>query len=305
MRTAGSCSVGSFSEPPRAVAIYPKEKAMPKMLSEAAVERFNDDGYLCPVAVFSPEEMAPYRTRLAEFEAREGGKLAGGVRNKPHLFLRWLYDMCCHPKLLDAVEDLIGPDILLFHAQWFIKEPDTKDFVSFHQDSAYWALSEAQGLSAWVAFEHSGPENGCMQVIPGTHKVALEHEDKIAKDNMLWRGQTVKQEIDPANAVNFVLDPGQMSIHHARIIHGSGPNSSNGRRIGYSIRYIPAHIARVGARESALLVRGEDRWGNFDHEPAPRMDYDPDGVRFHAEMNRRYMENYMAAQPEILLTGTR
>lgn len=278
---------------------------MPKSLSEANVKQFNDEGYLCPITVFGADEMAPYRTRLAEFETREGGKLAGGVRNKPHLFLRWLYDLCCHPKLLDAVEDLIGPDILLFHAQWFIKEPNTKDFVSFHQDSAYWALSEAQGLSAWVAFEHSGPEKGCMQVIPGTHKIALEHEDKIAKDNMLWRGQTVKHEIDPANAVNFVLDPGQMSIHHARIIHGSGPNSSNERRIGYSIRYIPAHIARVGERESALLVRGKDRWGNFDHEPAPRMDYDPDGVRFHAEMNRRYMDNYMAAQPEILLTGTR
>jgi len=277
---------------------------MPKMLSEANVKQFNDAGYISPITIFTPDEMVSYRTRLGEFETREGGKLAGGVRNKPHLFLRWLYDMVRHPKLLDAVEDLIGPDILLFHAQWFIKEPNTKDFVSFHQDSAYWALNEAQGLSAWVAFEYSGPENGCMQVIPGTHTVALEHEDKLAKDNMLWRGQTVKHEIDPAKAVDFVLQPGQMSMHHARIIHGSGPNGSGSRRIGYSIRYIPSHISRLGARESAMLVRGKDR-GNFDLEPAPRMDYDPDGVRFHAEMNRRYMDNYMAAQPEILLTGTR
>lgn len=278
---------------------------MPKLLSEANVKQFNDEGYLCPITVFGAEEMAQHRSRLAEFETREGGKLAGGVRNKPHLFLRWLYDLVCNPKLLDAVEDLIGPNILLYHAQWFIKEPQTPDFVSFHQDSAYWALSEAQGFSAWVAFEHSGPENGCMQVIPGTHKEALEHEERIAADNMLWRGQTVKNRIETEKAVDFVLDPGQMSIHHARIIHGSGPNKSSKRRIGYSIRYIPAHIKRVSTRDSALLVRGEDRWNNFDHEPAPRMDYDPDGVRYHAEMNRRYMANYMAATPENVRTGTR
>lgn len=278
---------------------------MPKKLSAADVKKFHDQGYVCPVPVFDAAEVADLRRKLAEFEAREGGTLKGGVRNKPHLFLRWLYDLVTDATLLDAVEDLIGPDILLYHAQWFIKEPRTPDFVSFHQDSAYWSLNEAQGLSAWVAFEPSGPENGCMQVIPGTHKEAMEHEDRRAADNMLWRGQTVKQRIDKSKAVDFVLKPGEMSIHHARIVHGSGPNRSDRRRIGYSIRYLPTHIARVGTRDSALLVRGKDRWGNFDPEPAPKFDYDPDGVRFHAEMNRHYMEHYMSAELEQKRTGAR
>jgi chlorinating enzyme len=277
---------------------------MPKVLSEAEVRRFNDEGYVSPVRVFDAGRMAEYRRALAEFEAREGGRLKGGVRNKPHLFLRWLYDLVTDKTVLDAVEDLIGPDILLYHAQWFIKEPNTPDFVSFHQDSAYWSLNEAQGLSAWVAFEPSGPENGCMQVIPGTHREAMEHEDRKAPDNMLWRGQTVKLKIDESKAVNFVLQPGEMSIHHARIVHGSGPNRSGRRRIGYSIRYIPARIARVTTRDSALLVRGRD-YGTFDLEPAPRFDYDPEGVKFHAEMNRRYMENYMSAELEQRRTGAR
>lgn len=277
---------------------------MPKKLSDAEIRRFDDEGYICPIRVFDAGRMAEYRRGLAEFEAREGGMLKGGMRNKPHLFLRWLYDLVTDKTMLDAVEDLLGPDLLLYHAQWFIKEPNTPDFVSFHQDSAYWSLDDSQGLSAWVAFEASGPENGCMQVIPGTHKVAMEHEDRVAKDNMLWRGQTVKQTLDESKAVDFALQPGEMSVHHARIVHGSGPNRSNRRRIGYSVRYLPARIGRVGTRDSALLVRGKNH-GTFDLEPAPRFDYDPEGVKFHAEMNRRYMENYMAAEMEQRRTGAR
>jgi non-haem Fe2+, alpha-ketoglutarate-dependent halogenase len=272
---------------------------MAKILSDEAVKQFHDRGYHFPVAVLTPSEIARYRACFAEFEAHEGGELKGAVRNKSHLFLRWLYELVCHPKILDAVEDLIGPDILLYHAQWFVKEPNTSSFVSLHQDSAYWSLDRPEGLSAWVAFEPSTRESGCMQVIPGTHHGALPHEDRRSPENLLWRGQTVAGRLDKSKAVDMVIQPGEMSVHHARIVHGSGPNRSNHRRIGYSIRYIPAHVARTGPRDSAMLVRGVDRYGHFDKEPAPVADYEPAAVRLHADINQRFMDHYTAAKPEL------
>jgi ectoine hydroxylase-related dioxygenase (phytanoyl-CoA dioxygenase family) len=273
---------------------------MPKILSQAAVTQFNDHGYFSPIAVLGPEAVERNRRALAAFEAHEGGKLKGAVRNKSHLFLRWLYDLACHPKILDAVEDLIGPNILLYHAQWFIKEPHTPNFVSLHQDSAYWSLASPQGLSAWVAFEDCDSENGCMRVIPDTHGEALAHADKQAPDNMLWRGQTVAEAVDVSKAVEMPLRAGEMSLHHARIVHGSGPNRSSRRRIGYSLRYIPTHVARTGPRDSAMLVRGVDQFHHFDLEPAPNADYEPAAVALHAEINRRFMEHYTAAKPELV-----
>ena len=271
---------------------------MPKLLSDANVRQFNDHGYVAPVPVLSADEVARYRKKFDAFEAHEGGKLAGGVRNKSHLFLTWVHEIATHPKVLDAVEDLIGPNILLYHAQWFIKEPNTTQFVSFHQDSAYWSLNQAQGLSAWVALEPATVENGCMQVIPDTHHSALAHAERISPENMLWRGQTVAEALDTSKAVPMPLKAGEMSIHHARIVHGSGANKSNTRRIGYSLRYIPTHISRTGPRDSAMLVRGVDEFGHFDLEPAPKADYDPASVQLHADINKRFMEHYTSATPE-------
>jgi non-haem Fe2+, alpha-ketoglutarate-dependent halogenase len=270
---------------------------MPKRLSADAIRRFNDHGYLSPLPVLSAEETKRYRQCLADFETHEGGQIKGQKRNKTHLFLKWLDELAYHPAILDAVEDLLGPDILLFHAQWFIKEPNTPNFVSLHQDSAYWGLDRPEGVSAWIAFEDSDAESGCMQVIPDTHTVLLEHVDKIEPTNMLWRGQTVASALDEGKIVNMALRAGEMSLHHARIVHGSGPNRSSRRRIGYSVRYIPASVGRQGPRESAGLARGTDR-GNFEIEPRPARDYDPKAVQFHEMVTSRYMKNYMSAQPE-------
>jgi hypothetical protein len=271
---------------------------MAHRLSPDQIRQFNDHGYLTPISVLAEKEVADCRAKFAEFEAREGGKLTGGVRNKSHLFLRWVYDLATHPAILDTVEDLIGPNILLYHAQWFIKEPHTPQFVSFHQDSAYWSLSQAQGLSAWIALEPATIENGCMQVIPDSHLTALAHADRRSPENLLWRGQTVAEELDTTKAVAMPLKAGEMSIHHARIVHGSGANRSDTRRIGYSLRYIPTLVSRSGPRDSAMLVRGIDEYGHFDLEPAPAGDYEPAAIALHREINERFMEHYNTARPE-------
>ena len=272
---------------------------MLRFLSPESIAKFHDHGYLYPVPVFTTDETQYFRDRFAEFETREGGTLTPAGRNKSHLFLKWLHDMATHPKVLDAVEDLLGPNILLYHAQWFEKEPRTPNFVSFHQDTAYWSLNQPQGLSAWIALEPASVEAGCMKVIPDTHKTALAHGEVRTSDNMLWRGQTVAEALDTTKAVPMPLGAGEMSIHHARIVHGSGPNTSNGRRIGYSVRYLPTHVSRTGPRDSAMLVRGVDDYGHFDLESAPKADYEPDAVALHAEINRQFMEHYTTAKPEV------
>lgn len=277
---------------------------MGKLLNESAVTRFHEEGYCSPVPVLSSAETAHYQRCFEAFEERQGGKVSGHFRNKPHLFLTWLDELVRHPKILDAVEDLIGPNILVYHAQFFIKEPHTPDFVSFHQDSAYWSLTEAQGLSAWVALVDADLENGCMAVVPGSHKQSLTHVDRCSKDNMLWRGQTVDVDMNKTPVVSMPLKAGEMSIHHARIIHGSDPNKSSRRRIGYSIRYIPTHIARQGPRDSAMLVRGVDEYGNFDPESRPKADYDPAAVSLHEAVTDKFMQNYRAAPQERKMLTT-
>jgi non-haem Fe2+, alpha-ketoglutarate-dependent halogenase len=271
---------------------------MPKALSVEVVEHFKDHGYFFPVPVLGAAEARRCREQFAAFEAHEGGAIKGQRRNKSHLFLKWLDELVHHPAILDAIEDVIGSNILLYHAQWFIKEPHTADFVSLHQDSAYWDLDRPDGVSAWYAFGDSDVENGCMLVIPDTHKLLLDHEEKVEPTNMLWRGQTVSNPLDKSKLVDFVLKAGEMSLHHARIVHGSGPNNSGRRRIGYSIRYVPTYVKRVGPRDSAMLVRGVDDYHHFDLESRPAYDYDPAAERLHRDITTRYMANYLSAQVE-------
>jgi chlorinating enzyme len=271
---------------------------MPKSISQDRIDRFRREGYLCPVPALTVAEVAHYQACFAAFEAREGGVLEGNARNKSHLFLAWLDELVHHPAVLDVVEDLIGPDILLYHAQWFVKDPHTPHFVSLHQDAAYWGLERPDALTAWISFTASTASQGCMRVIPGTHAVLYDHQNLLHEHNLLWRGQTVDAELDESKAVDLVLEPGEMSIHHARIVHGSGPNISDMRRVGYAARYVRTDVKRIGPRDSAMLVRGVDEHGHFDPEPRPASDYDLAALQVHKDVTDRYMENYLSAQVE-------
>jgi ectoine hydroxylase-related dioxygenase (phytanoyl-CoA dioxygenase family) len=257
-----------------------------KRLGKEQVEQFQRDGFLFPIDVYSRDEIGELKSRLEALAAAEGGKLSRGTNQKPHLLLPWLNTMIRNPRILDPVEDILGPNLLCWASGFFWKPANDPAFISWHQDSTYWGLSHPDIVTAWVAFTPSTPESGCMRVVPGTHHCEqVAHRDTFSPENMLSRGQEIAVEVDEKDAVDVVLQAGQMSLHHVRLFHGSEPNRAEHPRIGYAIRYIPTYVRQTaGVRDSATLVRGTDEHGNFDPEPTPHTDFDPECVAFHAEM---------------------
>jgi ectoine hydroxylase-related dioxygenase (phytanoyl-CoA dioxygenase family) len=171
--------------------------------------------------------------------------------------------------------------------------------VSWHQDSTYWGLSSPDVVTAWIAFEASTPLSGCMRVVPGTQAHdQVPHKDTFASDNLLSRGQEIQVDIDDKDAADIVLQPGEFSLHHVRIIHGSEPNNADWDRIGFTIRYVPTYVRQIGGRDSAMLVRGVDEFHNFDPEPRPKADFHPEAVAFHGAMIDRVTRILFAGAPQ-------
>jgi ectoine hydroxylase-related dioxygenase (phytanoyl-CoA dioxygenase family) len=262
---------------------------VPKLLTPAQIAQFRRDGYVHPIRIMSEAQAAGLRKKLETFEASTGGPIKGDLRHKTHLLFAWLADLVHHETILDAVEDLYGPDLFCWSSSFFIKEPRNPAFVSWHQDSTYWGLNRTDVVTAWIALSPSTKANGAMEVIPGTHLLSqVPHRDTFAKDNMLTRGQEVAVEVDPSKAVTIELQPGEISLHHVLLVHGSAPNPSDIRRVGYAARYIPTSVKQtVGERDSATLVRGIDAHGNFEHEPRATRDLDPAFVALHREIAAR------------------
>jgi hypothetical protein len=271
---------------------------MPRRLTPEQIDQFHRDGFLHPIRVISEEAAAQLRAKLEAFENSTGGPLSGDLRHKTHLLFTWLSDLVRDEAVLDPVEDLFGSNLLCWATNFFIKEAHTPDFVSWHQDSTYWGLSKPDVVSAWVAFTPSNQSNGAMEVIPGTHTLdQVPHRDTFAKHNLLTRGQEVTVDVDASKAVRIDLKPGEMSLHHVRLIHGSPPNPSNDRRIGLAIRYIPTSVRQINGEDSATLVRGIDTYRTFEQEPTPVRDMDPVMVAFHKRVTQR--------NAQILYKGTK
>ena len=258
---------------------------MPKLLTEEQVAAYHRDGCVFPIRVMSEGAANELRLRLEAFERTAGGPLKGDLRHKSHLLFAWLGDLVRQDAIVDAIEDLYGQDLFCWTTNFFIKEAHNPAFVSWHQDSTYWGLDRPDVVTAWIAFTDSNATNGAMGFIPGTHASdQIPHRDTFAKDNLLTRGQEVAVDVDAAKAVTITLKPGEMSLHHVRLVHGSPPNPSDDRRIGFAIRYIPTSVKQVAGDDSATLVRGEDRFHHFEHEPRPTRDMDPAFVKLHHDI---------------------
>lgn len=239
--------------------------------------RYARDGYLFPIRVLAPEEAEGCWRRMQSLRRERPEDAATAFSFNPHYLLPWLYDLARHPRILDAVERVLGPDLLVWSTGFFNKTPHDPSYVSWHQDSTYWGLEPPDVASAWIAFTPSRRANGCMRVAPGTHTLGqIAHVDGFAAENLLSRGQEVRVDVDESEAVDVELAPGEMSLHHVRIVHGSNPNPTDTPRIGFVVRYVAAHCRQIGGRVPAALVRGEDRYGHFDPLPRPKEEFDPE-----------------------------
>jgi len=238
---------------------------MGKLLTDTQRAFFADNGYLSPVDVMSPAEALEFRKSLEHSEVEMRHAVQYPERTKAHLYFEWADRAARHPRLLDAVEDLIGPNILVYNFALWMKEPNSPARILWHQDSAYFYLEPEVQVTAWLAVSDASEAAGCMRVIPGSHKQGLRaHQDRPGPTNLIRRGQSVAEL--PADAAGDLmpLRAGQMSLHHTNALHGSLPNTTTDRRIGFGISYIPTHVNSTRMpRPTAMLVRGVDTFKHF------------------------------------------
>jgi Phytanoyl-CoA dioxygenase (PhyH) len=248
---------------------------MAKVLTDTQVNHFRSQGWLAPLRAVDAAQAADCAARIGAYEATMGESANRSLKIKGHLAMPWLVELGRNTAILDVLEDLIGPDIMLFGASIFSKGGKDRAYVSWHQDSAYFGLDPHEEITAWVAFTQTSVGNGALQVLAGSHLGPdLVHEETYAPDNMLARGQALKID-DESRAVTIELKPGEFSLHHERTAHGSKPNRSAAPRIGFAFFYIPTHVRSTVGRRTATLVRGVDRYGHWDPDPLPQCDFDP------------------------------
>ena len=274
-------------------------------LNTSQVAQYWEDGFLFPLDVFTAEEAAGYRGELEAMErdwldADLPRPLAQYKRVNSHCVMPLAARIASHPRVLDMVEGVLGPDILCWAAEFFIKEARTKSIVSMHQDLTYWGLGATQKqVTAWIALSPATTASGCMDFVKGSHKnEILPHRDTFAENNMLSRGQEIEVDVAEEDKVRIELAPGQMSLHHGLTFHGSGPNVSEDRRIGMAIRYVSPDVTQnVADRDYAMLVRGADRNGNFVLIAPPDDLFEPRNLALYDEI--------LAEQAKTMVAGAK
>ena len=242
-----------------------------------AANTYSSQGYVYPLSAMGADETNTYRERYESYSASIAEHLqTHDARDhylwlaETHMYLPWVHELAVNPMILDVIEAILGSDLLLFDSRWFTKQPGDGTFVSWHQDANYWGLEPNLACTAWLALTTSTVETGCMRVVPNSHhKTDLPHELTDSPQNALARGQEISVEVDESAAVDLVLAPGEFSLHHPSIIHGSRPNTSTIPRIGIALRYIPAQVRQHVDDPLAMLVRGNDAYSHFNLIPPP------------------------------------
>ena len=239
-------------------------------LTEKQLDHYKNKGYVSPISVLTSSEAREIRDEIDRIEKDWPGALECINRNYVHLISPKFNEICLNKNILDAVESIIGRNILICGTTLFIKNPNEKGFVSFHQDAKYIGLEPHNWVTAWVAVTDTNEKNGCMRMLSGSHKDNLKHhEQNFDKNNLLTRGQTITDvPLDKTEPV--ILEAGQMSLHHPTIVHGSGLNNSNDRRIGFVIQsYIGTDVNQVIGKMYVQKARGEDKYNYHQYSKIP------------------------------------
>ena len=240
-------------------------------LSDQQINFYNDNGYIAPIDVLSKREANEIRNEIETIEKKWPKALEGIGRNYIHLISPVFNKVCLNTKILDAVESIIGKNILICGTTLFIKNPNEKGFVSFHQDAKYIGLEPHNWVTAWIAVTDTNEENGCMRMWSGSHKQKIKHhEQKFDENNLLTRGQTI-ENVPIKETKPIILKAGQMSLHHPTIVHGSGLNRSNDRRIGFVVQsYIGSNVDQVLGKIYVQKARGEDTHNFHEYSNVPK-----------------------------------
>ena len=260
-------------------------------LNKSDIEHYRKYGWVAPIDIMSEAEAGILLNKLEQAEANYPDKLNAENRNNPHIEFPFLADLALHNKIVDAAASLVGNDMSLWSTVLFIKEPSTDAYVSWHQDATYMALNSDNHVTAWLALTPSTVESGCVAVIPETHLDGMiRHEDTFAENNILTRGQKVTG-IDESLAVNLELRPGQMSLHHPLLVHGSLPNQSNKRRIGIAMQsYLGTDVRPTRGEHHVMHVRGAPVAKEFNEAPRPDMECSEEGALARIAANKAFSD---------------
>ena len=239
-------------------------------LTAKQIKEYNENGYIAPIDILSLDQVKEVREEIENVEKKWPDEINGLNRNNIHYYSP-IFDQIVHNfKILDVVENIIGHNILAAGTVLFVKEPEDKGFISWHQDGIYQGWKPYNSITAWLAISVVNEENGCMRMWPGSHKDKFkEHKDTFDEDNLLTRGQTIENVL-VKDTVPIILKPGQLSIHHPMTVHGSGPNLSKSRRIGFAIQsYIGTNVAQTLGKTYVQQARGKDNYKYHKYTSRP------------------------------------
>ena len=244
---------------------------------------YNSNGYFFPLNVISPKMAKDAANKLERISKNPLPKIKHPWNLQAHLLAKWIYDICVVPKILDAVESIIGPNILIQSADIFIKPPKSTKHINWHQDANYWGLKPYELVTGWIALTDVFLENGCMKYLPESHlNQKIHHIETFDKNSDLTRGQEIDLNIDKKKEVPVIMKAGQMALHHCLLAHGSGVNHTNNYRIGIAVRYLSTHVKQTeGPPISMILVRGKDNYNHFIKNKIPTGNFDINSIIEH------------------------
>ena len=268
-----------------------------KALTQEQLAYYRYNGFLFPLPALSQDEIAFFLAGLERFESDLGCPVAeADVKWRSHAYAHspWFDTLIRHPRILDAVEDVIGLDILVWTSTFFIKEPNSPTFAAWHQDGTYFGLQPKEQVCAWVALTDASREAGCMEHLSARGAPRQLHHAPLGLKNSINRaGQTIMEPFDRSSPVAMALPAGSFSLHHELSVHRSAPNHASHRRVGIGLNYLPTHVRVDGpVRCQAMLVRGQDRYGHFDLIDPPSAERDPAALAVHQQVSDRYRANY-------------
>lgn len=263
------------------------------------VAQWKHDGFLSPFPLLDDEALRACGEGVERYEAWLGSPINAHPdlrwRSMPYLLLPWVARLARDPRILDKVEDLLGPDILIFTSTFFIKEPHSATIAAWHQDSTYYGIEPREEVTVWIALTEASEAAGCMEALSFQGRPRqLSHVSRVVKDSVNRAGQVITEPLDDGAPVAMPLRPGWFSMHHGLCPHRSGPNTSSHRRIGLGLNYIPTHARPSGSiRQAALLVRGTDRYGHFEPAAWPEDELGVRELKVHERAMTLYRDGYL------------